>query len=225
MSKGLHLLSAISGVLLNLGLMLLPSILSGVPQLVLVDRRLATFLLIISLWVILDSSGSEREYVHGLQIQARWLPYLMSASMLFVFLASLTEEALNGASPFTLPATIGGFSMIAGVLLRRFSIHALGIYFLDEVAIASGQSLVTTGIYSHLRHPSETGNLCIAFGSTLLLGSPGGLVICIFVLLPVVLIRVQFEDRLLMRHYPKLFTAYARDVPALLPGSISKLSH
>lgn len=79
MSKGLYLLSAISGVLLNLGLMLLPSILSGVPQLVLVDRRLATFLLIISLWVILDSSGSEREYVHGLQIQARWLPYLMSA--------------------------------------------------------------------------------------------------------------------------------------------------
>ena len=216
MSKGRYLFSAISGVLLNLVLMLLPSILSGVQQSVLSDPRLITFLLIISFWVILAAGDSDREIIiPGQQRQARWLPYLMSAAMLSVFLTSLTERALNEVTPLTILAIAGGVTMLVGILLRRLAIRRLGAYFLDDVVIASGQELVTAGIYSRVRHPSETGNLCIAFGCPLLLGSPIGLVVSTLILLPVVLIRIRLEDRLLMQHYLGLFSAYSRDVPAL----------
>ena len=212
------LLSALLGVLLNLGLMLLPSVLLGVPRLVLVDRCLATFLLLISVWVILEAvASSDRMYIQGQPIQARWLPYFMSAVMLLGFLIALTEHTLNGSTSFTIFAAIGSVAMGVGMLLRYLAIRALGPYFLDEVIVVSGQPIVTRGIYNRLRHPSEAGNLCIAFGSSLLLASLIGLVIGLFLLLPIVLIRIRLEDRLLMRHDPNRFTAYARDVPALFP--------
>lgn len=217
MSKRLVLLSALLGVLLNLGLMLLPSVLLGVPQLALVDRRLASFLMMISFWVILEAIGSNRLHFHTVKAQARWLPYLMSAVMFAVFMASLSESALNGVTAFNILATIGGVLMLIGVLLRQLSTRELGNYFLDDVAVVAGQTLVTTGIYSQLRHPSETGNLCIAFGSSLLLGSLIGLLLCLFLLLPIVLFRIQLEDRLLMRHYPDEFRDYKHNVPALIP--------
>ena len=215
MSKRLHLLSATLGVILNLGLMLLPFLVLGVPQLVLSDSRLISFLLIISFWVMLAAGDSERIVIQGQQTQARWLPYLLSFAMLSVFLTSLTERAINGATPVTILAIIGGITMSVGVLLRRLAVHALGSHFLDELAIVPGQALVTTGIYNRLRHPSEAGNLCIAFGSPLLLGSLIGFLVAICVLLPVALIRIQLEDRLLMQHYPDKFTAYSQNVPAL----------
>lgn len=217
MSKRLYLLSATLGLVLNLALMLLPSILLGVPKLVLSDRRLIAFLVIISFWVILAANESDKTLIHSQQTQARWLPYLMSIAMLSVFLVSLTEEALKGATAFTIPAIIGGIAMIVGVILRRLAVHELGAYFLDEVAVVSGQSLIRTGIYSRVRHPSETGNLCIAFGCPLLLGSFIGLIVSTCILLPVVLIRIHYEDRLLMQHYPAQFPTYSRDVPVLFP--------
>lgn len=187
----------------------------GVPHVILLDGRLLSFLLIISLWVILAAADSDRVVLHSQQTRGRWLPYLLSFAMLSVFLTSLTERAINGITPFTLPAIIGAMAMIAGICLRRLAIHHLGAYFLDEVAIAPGQVLITTGIYNHLRHPSEAGNLCIAFGCTLLLGSLIGFFVASCILLPVVLIRIQYEDRLLMQHYPEQFPSYAQTVPAL----------
>lgn len=217
MNKSQYVLSAITGVLLTLGLMLLPSILLGVPNLILNDRRFACFLLIIAFWVILESTGSNQVMIHNVQRQYRWLPYLMSITMLILFLASLTERALSETTPFTRPAIIGAVSMITGVLLRYLAIRTLGTYFLDDIVLVPGQVLVTTGIYSHLRHPSETGNLCIASGSALLLGSTIGGILFLALILPIVIIRIKLEDQLLMQHFPDTSSTYVHDVPALLP--------
>ena len=216
-SKRLYILSAIVGVSLTLGLMLLPSIVLGVPHLALIDHRLQIFLVIISVWVILEARGSTQIISPDVQTQAKWLPYVMGASLLLLFMASLTERALTGVTPFSIMPIMGGIMMSIGVLLRQLAIRELGNYFLDDVAIIAGQPLVTTGIYGHLRHPSEAGNLCIAFGCSLLLGSRIGLLIGLFLLLPIVLKRIQLEDRLLMRYYPDQFREYSRSIPALIP--------
>jgi len=202
---------------LTTGLMLLPSILSGKPHLILIDHRLQVFLVIMALWVVLEARGSNQVMLHNEQRQHTWLPYVMSASMLCLFLTSLTERALSEITPFTILSIIGAIMMIAGVLLRYFAIRTLGNYFLDDVTVISGQPLITTGIYSRLRHPSEAGNLCIASGAAFLPGSWIGLAIAIFLVLPIVIIRIKLEDRMLMNHYPDTFPAYQQDVPALLP--------
>ena len=216
-SKHLYILSAVVGVSLNLGLMLLPSIVLGVPHLALIDHRLQIFLVIISVWVILEARGSTQIISPDVQRQAKWLSYVMGVSLLLLFMASLTERALTGVTPFTIVPFIGSIMMSLGVLLRQLAIRKLGNYFLDDIAIIAGQPLMTTGIYNYLRHPSEAGNLCIAFGCSLLLGSRIGLLICIFLVLPIVLKRIQLEDRLFMRHFPDQFRDYSRNVPALIP--------
>ncbi len=216
-SKCLYILSAVVGVSLTLGLMLLPSIVLGVPHLALIDHRLQIFLVIISVWVILEARGSTQIINPDVQTQAKWLPYVMGVSLLLLFMLSLTERALTGITPFSIMPILGGIMMSLGILLRYLAIRELGDYFLDDVAIIAGQLLVTTGIYSHLRHPSEAGNLCIAFGCSLLLGSQIGVLLCIFLVLPIVLKRIQLEDPLLMSHFPEQFRDYSRNVPALIP--------
>lgn len=218
------LVLAIVAIIINIGLMLLPSIVLGVPSLVLNDWRLAIFVLLVSLWIILEAvASSKQHHVNHGQTSTQWLPTLMSAAMLFVFLASLTEQALIGVSPFTIPSIIGCVAIVTGMILRFRAIRRLGCYFLDDVIIVDGQSLVTTGIYQHMRHPSEAGNLCIALGSSLLLGSLIGLLSCLVLVLPIVRTRIRLEDNLLLEHYPDSFASYVHDVPALFPKQVFRL--
>jgi protein-S-isoprenylcysteine O-methyltransferase len=107
--------------------------------------------------------------------------------------------------------------MVAGLTLRYFAIRTLGSFFLNEVAVMPKQSLVTHGIYGSLRHPSETGTVCLAFGGATLLGSQYGLAASTLLLLPFLIWRTRLEDRMLRNHYAMEFGRYAADVPAFLP--------
>lgn len=211
------LLSAVVGVALNFMLMLLPSILLGVPHLIWIDRRFLIFLLLISLWVLVEAIAGKHTSIHPIQSGTNWLPYIMSLAVLFLLLSSLAERTITGVTPFNLFAVLGAIMMLGGVLLRYLAIRTLGAYFLDEVRVISGHVLITTGVYRHLRHPSEAGNLCIALGSALLLGSRIGLMIGVCIVLPIVLYRIKLEDQLLRQNFPTEFAEYSKTVRSLLP--------
>jgi protein-S-isoprenylcysteine O-methyltransferase len=44
--------------------------------------------------------------------------------------------------------------MFAGIALRQYSIVVLGKYFTFDVAVHSGHSLIESGPYRYVRHPS-----------------------------------------------------------------------
>ncbi|MFH1501652.1 MAG: isoprenylcysteine carboxylmethyltransferase family protein [Candidatus Eisenbacteria bacterium] len=54
--------------------------------------------------------------------------------------------------------------MTVGLVVRWTSILTLGRFFTVDVAVQSGHSLVETGLYRHLRHPSYTGLLLVFLG-------------------------------------------------------------
>lgn len=68
---------------------------------------------------------------------------------------------------------LGVMSVACGALLRLWCFRALGQFFTFELSIHPSHSLVTTGPYSFVRHPSYTGIYLTLLGGTLVGLAPG----------------------------------------------------
>jgi len=68
---------------------------------------------------------------------------------------------------------LGCLAMAAGGAIRLASYRGLGSMFRWEVSIQESHKLITSGIYSVVRHPSYTGNLIFSIGDIILLFARG----------------------------------------------------
>jgi len=78
--------------------------------------------------------------------------------------------------------------------------------------------LVTTGIYSWIRHPSVVGKLIGVIGLGLLMRTPGFLI----VIVPVLLIysyftNIYIQERFCLRNFGEAYERYRREVPMFIP--------
>ncbi len=111
----------------------------------------------------------------------------------------------------------GAAAIVAGALLRRAAIGRLGPFFLSQPRVVPGQPLVTDGVYRLLRHPSEAGLLAAGLGAGLFFASLPALAVWTAGLLPLVLIRLRLEDRVLLAGFGEPYRQYTRRTGALLP--------
>ena len=140
--------------------------------------------------------------------------------MLVVFWVSLGTHLRSFAlaeAQDAFPVYAGSLVMTVGIGLRWAAMRALGSYFVSEPRVRSEQSLIRSGLYSYLRHPSETGLLCIAAGAALLLQSLAGLSVVVGFLLPVTLLRIRGEERVLLRGFGAAYRIYSAEVKGLIP--------
>lgn len=138
-------------------------------------------------------------------------------AQLAVFWAATVEHVLTSRRVGAVQGALGALVFLLGVALRRAAMQRLGERFLDEVSLLPGHRLEMSGIYGVLRHPSESGLLCMSAGTALLLGSWAGAAACLAAVVPGVGWRVIREDRLLARHFCGEFDVYSRRVGALFP--------
>jgi protein-S-isoprenylcysteine O-methyltransferase Ste14 len=139
-----------------------------------------------------------------------------SLAVLAIFWAGLLERAAH-AAPVAWYQPAGAAAMLAGIALRRVAIRQLGEHFVSSVSVPGGRPLVQHGIYTRLRHPSESGLLLLALGTALLLGSGAAAVLAACVLLPLILVRMRIEDGCLLAAFGDEFQSYRTRVPALFP--------
>lgn len=104
-----------------------------------------------------------------------------------------------------------------GIMLRLWPVFVLGRRFSGLVAIQPGHTLVTTGIYRAIRHPSYLGLLLSAFGWALGFRSGAGLVLAALMIGPVVA-RIRAEERLLREEFGDQYAAYCARTSRLIPG-------
>jgi protein-S-isoprenylcysteine O-methyltransferase Ste14 len=104
-----------------------------------------------------------------------------------------------------------------GGVLRIWPVFVLGPRFSGLVAIQPGHTLVTTGIYGVIRHPSYLGLLLTGLGWTLAFRSGVGLVLMAFLVWPL-LARIQAEERLLELQFGDEYRSYRRRTSRLVPG-------
>ena len=104
-----------------------------------------------------------------------------------------------------------------GGALRLWPVFVLGHRFSGLVAIQPGHTLVTTGIYRIVRHPSYLGLVVNAVGWALAFRSGIGLLLVASMLVPLVA-RMRAEEALLRTQFGRAYEAYCARTARLVPG-------
>lgn len=104
-----------------------------------------------------------------------------------------------------------------GGALRLWPVFVLGRRFSGLVAIQPGHTLVTSGIYNVIRHPSYLGLLVNSLGWGLAFRSGVGVLLALL-LIPPLLARIRAEERLLHTQFGDKYDAYRGRTSRLIPG-------
>ena len=105
---------------------------------------------------------------------------------------------------------------IAGVGIRQYAIATLGRFFSIRVTTRPDQTVVDTGLYRFVRHPSYSGTLLTVFG--VLLCSTNWLTLACFVLaLPGFAYRIRVEEAALAGALGQPYRDYMRRTKRLVP--------
>jgi protein-S-isoprenylcysteine O-methyltransferase Ste14 len=112
---------------------------------------------------------------------------------------------------------LGVVLLAAGGTLRLVPVFVLGRRFSGLVAIQPGHTLVTTGVYGVIRHPSYLGLLIGSLGWALAFRSGVGLLITLLTLIPI-LARIHAEENLLRSQFGEEYAAYCARTSRLVPG-------
>ena len=112
---------------------------------------------------------------------------------------------------------LGVVLFAAGGALRIWPVFVLGRRFSGLVAIQPGHTLVTSGIYGLIRHPSYLGLLVNSLGWGLAFRSGVGVLLTALTI-PPLLARIRAEERLLRAQFGAEYEAYRTRTSRLLPG-------
>jgi protein-S-isoprenylcysteine O-methyltransferase Ste14 len=104
----------------------------------------------------------------------------------------------------------------AGGVLRVVPIFILGRRFSGQVAIQPGQTLVTTGIYGTIRHPSYLGLLINVLGWVLAFRSGVGVLLVVLTLVPL-RARIASEEKLMQIKLGAEYDSYRARTWRLVP--------
>ena len=112
---------------------------------------------------------------------------------------------------------LGVVLFAAGGALRIWPVFVLGRRFSGLVAIQPGHTLVTSGVYGIIRHPSYLGLLANSLGWALAFRSGVGVLLTALLILPL-LARIHAEERLLRTQFGGEYDTYRSRTWRLLPG-------
>ena len=148
----------------------------------------------------------------------RWVIAALTALGLIIgFLPAYTDRIDFWTIDGDTSRWIGVVLFIVGGALRLWPVYVLGDRFSGLVAIQPGHTLVTTGIYSVIRHPSYLGLLTNALGWSLAFRSGIGVLLAAGMVLPI-LARIHAEERLLRNQFGPEYDTYCARTSRLIPG-------
>jgi protein-S-isoprenylcysteine O-methyltransferase Ste14 len=148
----------------------------------------------------------------------RWVIAAFAAiGLLFAYLPAWTDRNELWTIDGDAVRWIGVALYAAGGALRIWPVYVLGNCLSGLVAIQPGHTLLTTGIYSVIRHPSYLGLLVNAFGWGLAFRSWAGVLLAAL-LVPLLLARIRSEEALLRAQFGAEYDAYCARTSRLIPG-------
>jgi len=112
---------------------------------------------------------------------------------------------------------LGVVLFAVGGALRIWPVFVLGNRFSGLVAIQPDHTLVTSGVYGVIRHPSYLGLLVNSLGWALAFRSGVGVLLTALII-PPLLARIRAEERLLRTQFGSEYDAYRSRTSRLIPG-------
>ena len=116
-----------------------------------------------------------------------------------------------------LPALTVAVAVVSTWLVNA-SARRLGKQWALTASLVEGHTLIQDGPYRFVRNPIYTGMFGMLVATGLAAGRWLPLLVAIVLFIPGTCIRIRSEERLLREAFGSEFEAYARKVPALIPG-------
>ncbi len=173
-----------------------------------VTTRHASAIALVCLWALFEGSLLRSESLLLNDNARQGLPIVTIALIALLLPFALIESRMYTMGHIFTGVTLG--LMLFGIILRCLAISKLGQWFYDGVIVTAQQELVTTGIYSIFRHPSEIGLCSFLLGYTLFLTAWISVLITVLVLFPLSIYRCKREDLLLQQRFQSEFLTYRR---------------
>lgn len=112
---------------------------------------------------------------------------------------------------------IGLLFFLGFSFLQVISFKQLGNNYSQEILILKDHELITSGLYSFIRHPQYLSQILADIGAAVALMSYIALPLVILVELPLFLLRAKEEERILAKHFGDEFVNYKKKSGFILP--------
>jgi protein-S-isoprenylcysteine O-methyltransferase Ste14 len=175
----------------------------------------ALLLVTVTAWCLVESSVSITSRPVAREPAVGGASCVLTSLTMFAVLAvslAFPSVVISGAH-----LVLGTMAVATGIALRAIAITTLRENFHDRIVMLAGQKLVRSGIYSRVRHPSESGLLLVAGGAAIMTQSAGAIVAVLCLVSPLIWYRIHEEDRMLAAHLGPVFDRYRARVPAIVP--------
>jgi protein-S-isoprenylcysteine O-methyltransferase Ste14 len=107
--------------------------------------------------------------------------------------------------------------MLSGLAFRFYAMSLLGRFFTYDVAVHASQTVIETGPYRYIRHPSYTGALITLVGLGLALGNWAGLLALLTCMGIAYGYRMSVEEAALAAALGEPYKHYMRRTRRLIP--------
>jgi protein-S-isoprenylcysteine O-methyltransferase Ste14 len=171
-------------------------------------------------WALVEVGVRVREVVQGKgrPDRDRATRVLIAMTLGAAIVAALGARSVAPALRIPEPLRIAGVVVMGlGLALRVWAIAVLGGAFRTTVEVEPGQTVVSTGPYRWIRHPSYAGLLLIVAGFGAALGNWLSLTACVLLPLPAIVWRIHVEEAELGRVLGDAYRTYRSDKARLVP--------
>jgi len=208
---------SVLGLLINTALLSLPLLLVDSPLSALLHQPgLWSIYVLLNIFCLSESYASQQlSYEQTGSVTKPVLPYLTSFIVLFVVWFAIYDSSATTRESL-LSLMLGNSLIAVGIAFRLFAIRQLANLFVSHIAVINEHRLVTSGIYSLVRHPSELGLVFICVGLAVVAWSAKAMALTLM-LMPFIIYRTRLEDKLLSDKFGAPFLQYCEATPGLLP--------
>jgi protein-S-isoprenylcysteine O-methyltransferase Ste14 len=192
-----------------------------------VAARAAFYAVIVCWWIFLLTFWLRKRPLRAREAKRDWtslLGLLLQAAGYFcVWFFPLWQRQFSPVA-FATPVVEWGLAVltaaiaVASVWLVNAAARRLGKQWALAARLVEGHTLIQDGPYRLVRNPIYLGMFGMLVATGLAAGRWIPLLIAIVLFIPGTYIRIRSEDRLLRQAFDEEFEAYARKVPALIPG-------
>jgi protein-S-isoprenylcysteine O-methyltransferase Ste14 len=144
---------------------------------------------------------------------------LMSIAMLLLPLIFVITSLLSFADYSLSPIafSVGVACLVLGLWLFFLSHGDLGDNWSVSLELREGHTLVTRGVYRHIRHPMYTAIGLLAIAQAFLLPNWIAGPACVLALLFMLPLRLGREERMMSDRFGETYTAYQRQTKRFIP--------
>jgi protein-S-isoprenylcysteine O-methyltransferase Ste14 len=132
-----------------------------------------------------------------------------------VTIGELARQPQN-LSLLPVDSILGLAIVVLGFAILFTSHFTLRRFHSSTLVIREDHELITHGIYRLVRHPIYLGAIVVALGLPVCVSSLTGFLIML-ALIPILLIRIRIEERLLVEEFGEAYRAYRKQTRTLIP--------